>query len=85
MEMAYIPALIRRQAGKNIKIVTITGGARFTALQSGKIDAFLWQNGPVTDLGGAAPVSERLKIGNTEYLTTESYLDSYDTALVRKK
>jgi len=76
---------LSRLSGINIEMVTVNAGARFAALESGKIDAFLWQNGPITDMGVAVPVAETAKIGNAEFLKTESYLDTYDTALVLKK
>jgi ABC-type amino acid transport substrate-binding protein len=35
---------ISRRTNININLVTVVSGARFAALQSGKIDAFLWHN-----------------------------------------
>jgi ABC-type amino acid transport substrate-binding protein len=76
---------ISRRAGINIKMVIVNSGSRFAALESGKIDSFLWQNAPITNMGVVVPLTETLKIGNTEYLVTESYLDTCDAALVLKK
>jgi ABC-type amino acid transport substrate-binding protein len=76
---------ISQRSGLNIEMVTVNSGARFAALKSGKIDAFLWQTGDISDLGAVAPVTETMKLGDAEFLKTESYLETNDTALVLKK
>jgi ABC-type amino acid transport substrate-binding protein len=76
---------ISRRAQIKIELVTVTGAARFTALESGKIGAFLWHNSS-SSLNNMqrAPIAT-VKIGETALLATESFLDGVSAIVIVKK
>jgi ABC-type amino acid transport substrate-binding protein len=74
---------ISKRAKLNIKLVRVSGGARFTALQSGKIDSFLWHNTSQSFTGSAAnsTPSDQTK----SFLMSDTYLNSRGGLLVLNK
>jgi ABC-type amino acid transport substrate-binding protein len=75
---------ISQRAQINIELVPVNGLARFAALQSGKIDAFLWYNATQSVYGETRTVSSTLKINSYTALMTDNYL-TVGNALVTKK
>jgi ABC-type amino acid transport substrate-binding protein len=77
---------IGRRANINIALVTVNSRARFTALQSGKIDSFLWyantQN--LTGLTPAAAPSIQ-PAGASTFFLSDNYLNSRASILELKK
>ena len=67
---------LSQRANLNIELITVTSGTRFTALQSGLIDAFLWDiRGQAGDSQDAAsPATQSSDSGRV--VLTESYLNS---------
>ena len=78
-------AEISRRVNINIALVTVVSGARFAALQSGKIDAFLWHNSlkPVEGLPSEVIVPQTLVDPNYLFRTI-SYLDDEESFLILK-
>ncbi len=68
-------AEIAKQLECNIDVVVIDGGTRFTALSSGKVDAFFWQT---NDDG--TEMSE----GQTTYTLSDSYAELYAGGVTKK-
>lgn len=76
---------ISKRANLNIKLVKVSGGARFTSLQSAKIDSFLWHNTSQSFTistensaqSGQAP-------GAKSFLMSDSYLNSRGAMLMPK-
>jgi len=63
---------ISKRAGINIELVSVTGGGRFAALESGKIDAFLWHNAYIW--GTMTMPKTTLTLGDQTLWITEPYL-----------
>jgi ABC-type amino acid transport substrate-binding protein len=61
---------ISRRAQINIKLITVTGSARFSAMESGKIDAFLWHNSSQTVNYIPRTTVATVKIGEKDLLAT---------------
>ena len=76
---------ISRRAQINIELVTVTGSARFVALESGKIDAFLWHNSSRSVNGVQRTSIATVQIGETALLATENYLDAVSAIVIVKK
>jgi ABC-type amino acid transport substrate-binding protein len=80
---------IGRRANLNIKLVTVNSNARFAALQSGKIDAFLWYaNTHVLTETTAAPTaatSTAQPSGVKLFLQSDGYLNTRAGILGTKK
>jgi ABC-type amino acid transport substrate-binding protein len=72
---------IGRRTNLNIELVTVNGGARFAALQSGKINAFLWHN----TTQSLATTSSGQEIGPPSFLQSEAYLTSRGAQVTLKK
>ena len=68
---------IGRRSNLNIELVTVNGGARFAALQSGKINAFLWHT--TTQSLAMTPS------GTASFLQSEAYLTSRGAQVTLKK
>jgi ABC-type amino acid transport substrate-binding protein len=75
---------ISRRAQINIKLITVTGSARFSALESGKIDAFLWHNSSQTVNNIPRTTVATVKIGEKDLLATENYLDAVSALVIVK-
>lgn len=67
---------IGRRANLNIDLVTVNSGARFTALQSGKIDSFLWYANVQELTATTSPVTPPSvqPAGANFFLQSDSYL-----------
>lgn len=78
-------AEISRRVNMNITLVPVVSGARFAALQSGKIDAFLWHNSlkPVEGLP-AEVIVPQTSVDPNYLFRTISYLDDVESFLVLK-
>jgi hypothetical protein len=76
---------ISRRAQINIELVTVTGSARFTALESRKIDAFLWHNSSRSLNGMQRTSVATVNVGKTALLATENYLDAVSDIVIVKK
>jgi ABC-type amino acid transport substrate-binding protein len=77
---------IGRRAKLNIKMVTINSSARFAALQSGKIDSYLWHSSTQSFEVAGAPTAPSLQIdGSTAFLMSDAYLISRGGILGLKK
>lgn len=76
---------ISKRANLNIKLVKVSSGARFTALQSGKIDSFLWHNTSqsFTSSETNSPQSGQTA-GNKGFLMSDTYLNSRGAMLALK-
>jgi ABC-type amino acid transport substrate-binding protein len=82
--VAVLAALSQR-ININIELVTVSSGARFAALQSGKIDAFLWHNTLYSVDGLTEESISPEKTGDANYYyKTMSYLDDKESLLVLK-
>jgi hypothetical protein len=75
---------ISRRTKINIEMVTVNGGARFTAMQSGKIDAFLWHNTTYSVDNQTRTPSATLGIGSYNALMTDSYLEAFGSEVFLK-
>jgi ABC-type amino acid transport substrate-binding protein len=76
---------IGRRANLNIELVTVNSNSRFTALQSGKIDSFLWHN-TFNNLAGFIPGSTQTDqlVGPPSFLESDSYLNGRGCLVVSK-
>jgi ABC-type amino acid transport substrate-binding protein len=77
---------IGRRVNLNIELVTVNSNARFTALQSGKIDAFLWYAN-TQELTATAPIATASvkPAGANFFLQSNSYLYTRGAVLGLKK
>ena len=69
----------------NIELVNVASSARFAALESGKIDAFLWSHAETYNHGKVSTVPDTLKIGDYTALMTDGYLKINDSKLTLRK
>jgi ABC-type amino acid transport substrate-binding protein len=76
---------ISRRANLNIELVTVNSNARFSALQSGKIDSFLWHD-TINNLAGFIPASTQSGqlAGPPSFLPSDSYLNGSGCLVVMK-
>jgi ABC-type amino acid transport substrate-binding protein len=78
-------AELSRRARLNIELVTVNAGARFTALQSGRIDAFLWETNETSASGEPTNTKEwTAKNRPATLLFTETYLAGASSILALK-
>jgi ABC-type amino acid transport substrate-binding protein len=75
---------ISQRAGINIELTTVSGAGRFAALESRKIDAFLWHNSSASLNGMARTSPNIVKIGETSLLATENYLNTTSAVVLLK-
>jgi ABC-type amino acid transport substrate-binding protein len=76
---------IGRRANLNVELVTVNSGARFTALQSGKIDSFLWHtpyHNSAESALNSAPSTQTA--GSKNFIKSDAYLDSRACILTLK-
>jgi len=78
---------IGRRANLNIELVTVNSGARFAALQSGKIDSFFWyaNTHELTDTTTAAATTSVQSAGANYIVQSDSYLYTRGAVLSLKK
>lgn len=78
---------IGRRANLNIELVTVNSSARFTALQSGKIDSFLWYANTQELTATTSPVTtpSGQPTRDTFFLQSDSYLYTRGAILGLKK
>jgi ABC-type amino acid transport substrate-binding protein len=78
---------IGRRANLNIELVTVNSSARFTALQSGKIDCFLWyaNTQELTATTTPAPTHSIQTVGSGSFFLSDSYLYTRGAVLGLKK
>jgi hypothetical protein len=76
---------ISRRTNINISLITVVSGARFTSLQSGKIDAFLWHNALVPEgVLTEEIISPEKPTDPDGFFKTISYLDDKESLFVLK-
>jgi len=69
------------RANINIKLITVNGGSRFAALQSGKIDSFLWHTSSKIFADAAVDSTTSESSG---FIKSDSYIESKGALLVLK-
>jgi ABC-type amino acid transport substrate-binding protein len=73
---------VSQRSGINIELLSVTGSGRFAALESGKIDAFLWHNAFVWK-NNPAPTATII-LGQQKLSITEPYLEASGSYLYKK-
>jgi ABC-type amino acid transport substrate-binding protein len=77
---------IGRRANLNIELVTINSGARFMALQAGRLDSFLWYANTQELTNHTPPASTSIQpAGVNSFLQSDSYLYTRGAILALKK
>jgi ABC-type amino acid transport substrate-binding protein len=75
---------IGKRAQVNIELISVTSSGRFAALQSGKIDAFLWHNANAEIITPTVITTRSISIGNQTYLLSDSYYQDYSSYVFKK-